>query len=243
MRCTVKGTTFFEKSERFGCELFAALPLALVYIFGITYVNSLRGDEKFVVGGYAYAMQTMFGFVPVWMGNTILLVIALWLILKSGAFPTWRWLIAMAVTATYFAVLLNVATPVITTKTLAFFGLIHPGREIIFAAKPIVVAVVKACGAGFFEELLARGAALGGILFLCRFLRVPDGLSRVTCVLVTSILFSGSHFVGVRGDDWNIVRLLYLSNLGACFSYVYLRFGFATAAWSHAIYDVICFLS
>jgi len=110
--------------------------------------------------------------------------------------------------------------------------------ELALAARDAVERVVISSGAGFHEELIFRVVLLGGLAWL---LRVPLGttLGWVAALLVSSLLFAAVHHLGPYAEPFSGGAFVYRSIAGALFGVLYRVRGFAVAAWTHALYDLL----
>ena len=103
----------------------------------------------------------------------------------------------------------------------------------------ILASFVGYCGAGLYEEVLFRLLLLPAVTWLLH----KAGLSPVAAcawaVLLTSMLFSGAHYVGPLGDTFTLFGFTFRMVAGLFFSIVFLARGFGIAAGSHAAYDVL----
>jgi len=93
-------------------------------------------------------------------------------------------------------------------------------------------------GAGLFEEIVFRVILLNLIFFLLKPLFKNTVTSAVLSVLISSFLFSGSHYVGSLGDSWELYSFMFRWVAGILFTVLYFVRGFAITAYTHALYDV-----
>lgn len=93
-------------------------------------------------------------------------------------------------------------------------------------------------GAGFYEELVFRLGLLGGTFWL---LTRPGKLGPVLAwglaVVGTSVLFSLVHYVG--DEPFELYSFTFRTLAGLYFAVLFAVRGFAIAAWTHALYDLI----
>lgn len=103
--------------------------------------------------------------------------------------------------------------------------------------------VVMSLGAGFYEEVMFRvvlfglGAQLWTFLFP---IPVPmkRALVKTVWAVVAAAVFSGWHYVGAMGDQFDLVSFVFRWVCGVVFTAIYWFRGFAPAVWTHALYDV-----
>jgi hypothetical protein len=111
---------------------------------------------------------------------------------------------------------------------------------------PLFRAMVLSAGAGYWEELVFRLAAVGIPVYSAlrfgsqergaKILRV--GIVGFLAVAASSLIFSALHYVG--GDEVpGAYSFWYRALSGVFFSSLFLTRGFAVAAWTHFLYDVV----
>lgn len=95
-------------------------------------------------------------------------------------------------------------------------------------------------GAGLYEELVFRVLLVGG-LFLAghRLLGMERRKSYLAAALAGAAVFSAVHHVGPFGDPWALDVFTFRFLFGLALNGVFLLRGFAVAAWTHALYDVL----
>lgn len=103
----------------------------------------------------------------------------------------------------------------------------------------IIDNLALAIGAGLFEELVFRVFLTSALLYLFFRLFKSAVLSILLTVLIASLLFSAMHYIGNLGDPWELFSFSFRFLGGIWFTIIYVWRGFAVAAMSHAIYDII----
>jgi hypothetical protein len=103
----------------------------------------------------------------------------------------------------------------------------------------ILQNAVRYLGAGIYEELLFRLILLSLAIWGLGRLGLAPRRRLVAAVLLTSLLFSGAHYVGQYGErpDWNSFLFRFLA--GVFFSILFVYRGFGIAAGVHAAYDIL----
>jgi membrane protease YdiL (CAAX protease family) len=99
-------------------------------------------------------------------------------------------------------------------------------------------------GAGIYEELLFRLILLSLLAWAFRHAGATSRVSLILAVVVGSLLFAAAHHVGPYGEwpvQWS--RFLFRFLAGVFFSLVFVYRGFGIAAGSHAMYDILAWLS
>jgi Type II CAAX prenyl endopeptidase Rce1-like len=117
------------------------------------------------------------------------------------------------------------------------------GRRMMASPEPSGVAegVVLALGAGFYEELVFRLAAVGGVLVaLERGLRVTSGWATVAVLFAAGIGFSWFHHAGAGGERFEAPVFVMRAVAGILLGGLFLLRGFGVACYTHVIYDILC---
>ena len=95
-------------------------------------------------------------------------------------------------------------------------------------------------GAGLYEELVFRVLLVGGLfLGLLRFTKLDRTRAYIIAALVGAVVFSAVHHMGSFGDPFSLNVFTFRFLFGLALNGVFLLRGFAVAAWTHAIYDVL----
>ena len=95
-------------------------------------------------------------------------------------------------------------------------------------------------GAGLYEELVFRVILVGGLFWALR--SVPSlerNKAYVLAAVVGAVVFSAVHHVGPYGDPFTLPVFTFRFLFGLALNGVFLLRGFALAAWTHALYDVL----
>lgn len=98
-------------------------------------------------------------------------------------------------------------------------------------------------GAGLYEELFFRVILVSLLIYLFNFLFSKRKYAVTGAVLLAALIFSGVHYVGLYGDNFNLISFLFRFLFGLALNLIYVIRGFGVAAWTHALYDVLIVLS
>jgi len=93
-------------------------------------------------------------------------------------------------------------------------------------------------GAGLFEEIVFRVILLNLLFFLFKFLFKKKVAISIFSVLIASLLFSMSHYIGSMAESWELYSFMYRWLAGMVFTVLYFIRGFAITAYTHALYDI-----
>lgn len=222
-------------------NLFLVLPLFIVYHVGV--VSQVRigpdGRYQWVGNGVDFltgtALSLAHGNVLVYAGGAVVVTLVLtalilWARKRSGVHP--RLFVPLLVESTVYAVLVA-GTIGYVVDAMGLGALDGEG----FGAQ-----VISSCGAGLHEELVFRMGLFHGSAWLASRRVKRPWMAWVVAGLVTSALFSLVHYLGPLGDRFALSSFAFRFFLGAVLAVIYRYRGFAVAAWTHTLYDVLYFL-
>ncbi len=131
---------------------------------------------------------------------------------------------------------------------LAFAVGMYYGEQLVMAVsadlKNYISGVILSCGAGFYEELFFRVCCFGGLYYLAkRVIGIETTISWVIAAVVSSVIFSLAHFIGMVGDMFGWYPFFFRLIGGLYFCLIYYFRGFAVAVYAHAIYDILLVFS
>lgn len=233
--------TYFARKADPLTNLFLVLPLFIVYHVGVVSQVEVTPDGRYqwVGNGVDFltgtALALAHGNVFVYAAGAIavtlvLTALILWARRSTGLHP--KMFIPLLAESTAYAFFAAGAIGYVVDA----FGLgALDGQG--FGAQ-----VISSCGAGLHEELVFRmGLFHGGAYLLEKRVSRP-WLAWLVVGLVTSAIFSGVHYIGPLGDRFTLSSFAFRFFLGAVFAVIYRFRGFAVAAWTHALYDVLYFV-
>ncbi|MFW5968236.1 MAG: type II CAAX prenyl endopeptidase Rce1 family protein, partial [Persicimonas sp.] len=99
---------------------------------------------------------------------------------------------------------------------------------------------VLSIGAGLYEEIVFRLFLMGGLFWLgAKQFKWPTWVAALVAVVVSSLLFSGVHYIGSLGDSFELGSFMFRFFAGILLAVIFYLRGFAVAVYTHAIYDII----
>lgn len=98
-------------------------------------------------------------------------------------------------------------------------------------------------GAGVYEEMLFRLLLVPPLAQSAKHFGAPRAWGIAAVVLLTSLVFSGAHYIGPHGDIFDTFTFLFRFTAGAFFAVLFVFRGFGIAAGTHALYDIFVSLS
>ena len=98
--------------------------------------------------------------------------------------------------------------------------------------------IALSLGAGLFEEFFFRVLLLNILYWALRFILRTPLLTGVVSILIASLLFSLSHYIGNMADTFQWYSFIFRWLAGLLFTLLYFFRGFAITAYTHALYDI-----
>jgi hypothetical protein len=108
-----------------------------------------------------------------------------------------------------------------------------------FGWNAVLARLVGYCGAGLYEEVLFRLLMLPIAVWAFERLGCSTLAAGFCALLLSSLLFSGAHYVGPLGDTFTLYSFTFRAVAGLFFALLFLLRGFGIAAGTHFFYDVL----
>ena len=219
----------------------AALPLFVLYEVGVLLAN--RGPGQIRVGADVWLKTLLAALGGVgWaaVGVVVLLI---------GAAVVWRDRERRPpLVPKYFALLIAesfgyavvLAFAVGGVVGLLFGAWLWPDLALAQMARlGLGLQLALSIGAGLYEELVFRVILVGGMFWGLQKV-VPDRTrAYLIAAVVGAVIFSAVHHIGAFGDPFTLRVFTFRFLFGLALNGVFLLRGFAVAAWTHALYDVL----
>jgi hypothetical protein len=104
--------------------------------------------------------------------------------------------------------------------------------------------LVLSLGAGFYEELVFRLLAIGGLVALLRRATgTVGGWTSAALLGVSSLAFSLFHHVGAGSEPFTTGAFVMRFVAGLLLGAIFILRGFGVVCYTHVIYDVLCMSS
>ena len=211
------------------------LPLFLVYEFGLFIISSkdiaqLRNGadvlmrnvlETFgLLGIYGFGFMLLFGFFLVFI------------IQRKG------WNITEVKPGFLFFMLIESVL-----WSVGLFWIMNFSNQIVLMnpnTRFLIQKVVLSIGAGIYEEFVFRLLFIGGFTYLIGFvLQWREWSRKFGAVVVSAVIFSLFHFIGILGDQPDLGLFLIRFVAGLFLGILFCFRGFGITASTHALYDLI----
>jgi len=221
-------------------QLFLVLPLFIVYHVGVVaqIERAPGGGYRWVGNGVDFLTGTMLHLANGNVGAYALCVIAATLALLGLILWTRR---GSALHPRMFAPLIAESL----VYAVLFAGLVGAVVDAVglgvLDGQSLAAQVVSSCGAGLHEELVFRMALFHGPAALLARRSERPALVWLAVALASSTLFSAVHYLGPLADSFQVASFVFRLLLGLLLAGIYRLRGFAVAAWTHALYDVLYF--
>ena len=114
------------------------------------------------------------------------------------------------------------------------------GVSPVFAEPSLLLQrLVGFCGAGLYEEVLFRLLMLPVLGWMLHRAGFSSAAAAGGGVLLSALLFSGAHYVGLHGEAFELYSFTFRTVAGVFFGLLFLQRGFGITAGTHAAYDVL----
>lgn len=238
---------YLECSRSAWYSLLFVLPLWLLYEFLAVAIN-LDSQVK-VVNGADAILRTALSIVGVQgrlAGMLCLAVLAsIWVWRadaghrKQGVYP--GYFLGMLAESGVYALLFGGV--VVRLMQLFFPGFLVNLQAGATHGLGVGAEFMTSLGAGVYEELLFRVLIMGGLTLAgTRLLKMKPGVSLLVAMVVSSLVFSGFHYVGSMADQFNVASFGFRFTAGMVLAVIYRVRGFGIAVYTHALYDVLYFV-
>lgn len=220
------------------------VPVFLAYQLGVVFLHVRNATDLVTARLLALAGGNPLTYLELTAGVGVATMVALALLGRGQTLRLSK-LVQTALEAGVYAIAMGTATSWVVGRLFA--GPHAPAVDGPFAG------VVMSFGAGFYEELAFRVLlfGLGAKVLLWLFARHPlalltsgplPGPGGIVLVslwgVASAAIFSGMHYLGPLGDPFDLRSFVARGVLGLALTLVYATRGFATAVWTHALYDV-----
>lgn len=226
--------TYFQLSRDLAVSLILTLPLLVLYQAGL-YLMGYR-----VINGADLFTRTVY---PEWgakglvLFNLVLTAAVLVAIIKferRGRFRPSLLVPLVFEGLIYASVLGTVIIEILRQTHVVSLSTVALGQD------PSLRAVVLSLGAGVNEEIVFRLALIPVLEFIFGdFIEWSPRVSATLAVVISALLFAGAHHIGAHGEELRLSAFAYRAVAGVIFAVLYRVRGFAVAAYTHAIYDVL----
>ncbi len=220
---------------------FAALPLFVMYEVGVLLTSAGPGGIRVGADVWLKSLLAAVG-LSGWaaLGGVVLVLGALVVWAERRRRPPLRAGYFGSIIAESLVYAVVLALVVGTAVGLLFNGWVLPPAMMQAAngfSMPLKLAL--SIGAGLYEELVFRVLLVGGLFLVTRKLWPGRAGAYLLAAFVGAAIFSFVHYLGPYGDPFALSSFTFRFLFGLALNAVFLLRGFAVAAWTHALYDVL----
>lgn len=211
-------------------DLGLTLPIFVLYHLGVVFLPIRNAADPVTGELRALVDHDLLAYTGLTLGIGAALVTALLLFGDRTALDKKRFVLIALEGALYAFLMRGAASYAVGSLALAKGAPMDP-----------LTGLVLSLGAGLYEEITFRVGLFGLGAWLLKKL-FSGGATRLLVIVgwavVSSVVFSGWHYVGALGDPWDARSFVFRAACGAVLTTVYALRGFAPAVWTHAMYDV-----
>lgn len=207
-------------------DLALTLPIVTVYHLGVVFLPVRNAADLVTDNLRSLASYSILAYSALALGISLALVLVCAALAKSHPFRRDRFVRVLVEGALYAVVMRVVASMAVGRLALAQGTSFGPFG-----------AVIMSFGAGFYEEVAFRVGLFGlGGKVLRRIWPERRWLVPLAWAIVTSALFSAWHYLGP--EPFRLDTFVFRFTCGVVLTAIYAYRGFATAVFTHALYDV-----
>jgi hypothetical protein len=216
-------------------DIALTLPIFLLYHAGVVFLPMRNAADLVTAQLVELADRSMFFYLTL-TASVGAAVIVLFLLLGQKRALHWQRFAMIAIEGVVYAVALRVVAGYVVGQLRLDAG--APPQLGLYAG------FVMSLGAGFYEELIFRVGLFGifGQLALLALVASPAPWKKFLFWLgwasITSLLFSGWHHLGELGEPFTLSAFVFRWVSGLVFTLIFATRGFATAVWTHTLYDI-----
>lgn len=216
-------------------DIALTLPIFLLYHAGVVFLPIRNAADIVTSQLVELAERSMFFYLTL-TASVGAVVIVLFLLLGQKRALRWQRFAMITVEGVVYAVAMRVVAGYVVGQLRLDAG--APTHLGLYAG------FVMSLGAGFYEELIFRVGIFGllGQLAMLALVASPAPWKKFLFWLgwgmLTSLLFSGWHHLGELGEPFTLSAFVFRWVSGLVFTLIFATRGFATAVWTHTLYDI-----
>ena len=226
---------YLEDSRDLSTSIVLVIPLFIAYQVGVLMTGGIRNGVDFMTDAmWLAAGNDMLAYLGINFAILVGFAAVLYFLRGQGTFRPgiWPWVIGES---TVYALFLGSAV-VGLMSTVGLDVLLSTGG----GGHNVLTSVVLSIGAGLYEEIVFRLVLMGGLFWAAtKWGTLPTWLAATGAVIISSLIFSGVHYIGSLGDVFTLGSFLFRFFAGVLLAVIFYVRGFAVAVYTHAIYDII----
>ncbi len=213
-------------------SLLFLLPLVALYEFGLWASREGARTPELLAYSRIQGVLAWFGLVGPWVPAAVLIAtLLIWHRLRGDRWQVRGWVLLGMVAE----------CAVLMVPLLVLSALFQQGAG--FGQAGVGIRLVRAVGAGIYEELVFRLFLLGALLWLlAEFLEMRDLSAAALAIGLGAVLFAACHFQPIGSDRFLWSRFWFRAAAGAYLGIVFLGRGMGVASGTHAAYNAMLVL-
>jgi hypothetical protein len=230
-------SSYLEKSRDLSTSVILVFPLFVIYQLGLLATGGVRNGVDFVTNTLmSLAGHSFWNYFLINLGFLVVFGVALVWLRKSGTFNPRLWPKVIAESTVYAFFFGGFVVWIMSVMGLDVLLAAGAGSAAYGPFDSLILSV----GAGLYEEIVFRLFLMGGLFWVgSRALKLPVWVAAVGAVILSSLVFSGVHYIGALGDPFELGSFIFRFIAGAVLAVIFYLRGFAVAVYTHAIYDII----
>ncbi len=227
--------SYFVSTRKNAVATAVTLPLLLLYNVGLLMPGNRSMNAADFLTGLVMRFAGLNGFLVL---NGVLVcasIVMLLILIRDGQFRPLHWLLLC-----FEGLVLGLLLGRGVIYVMAEVHLLSSGG---LPEMSLLQKLTMSAGAGYWEELVFRLLMIGGPIAIARHMRRGKGgaggviLTALVATVISSVLFSLAHYLGQEAFEG--YTFWYRTLSGVVFSVIFLTRGFAVAAYTHFLYDVV----
>jgi hypothetical protein len=222
-------------------SMILVFPLFLVYQVGVLAIPQVYNGADLITSQLLHLLHGRTGlYVLVNAILGVLFLIALAVLRRKNEFHPRQFIPVLIESALYAVTMGSLIVYVMT-------GILHIDPRLALAPAATATGpgevgllgrIVLSFGAGVHEELVFRLIFVTGFTALFeKMFKMRRWVAIVLAFVISAALFSAAHHV-VGGEPWRVGVFVYRFLCGIVFATIFQTRGFATAVYTHALYDI-----
>lgn len=226
---------YLNDSRDLFTSIVLVMPLFIAYQIGVLMTGGVRNGVDFMSSlMWLAAGNDLVTYLGINIGILAAFGVALYVLKDNGTFKPriWPWVIGES---TLYALFFGSAV-IGMMSGLGLDALLSTGG----GGDSVLTSVVLSLGAGLYEEIVFRLVLMGGMFYAAtKWANLPTWVAALGAVILSSLIFSGVHYIGSLGDAFTLGSFLFRFFAGILLAGIFYLRGFAVAVYTHAIYDII----
>jgi membrane protease YdiL (CAAX protease family) len=242
-RARGRGNAFRNDPRNLLTSLVLVFPLFLVYQVGVLFtLPVLNGADFLTVFLFRNLGLSTGSYLALTFAVATAFAIAVAVLRREQRLDP-RLIVPVLIESSIYALTMGSLIVFVMTRGLGISPRLAGGAGGFIAHQGIGTRIVMSLGAGVWEETVFRLGIMTALVALFnRLLGLRRWLAVLIALVISAALFSAMHHIPPYGDPLHLGIFMFRLLAGVCFGLIYWYRGFATAVYTHALYDLYVFL-